>query len=363
MARDRRSSWTERPRAVFTAAAAMVALLGVTGGAAASPPPSEPADAAADHGSHPAANDPQDWVAVDENAIPDPMPSVATARIGPSISDPEYLDGIGAFRINCTYSHLSFDDPLVYPGQPGAAHLHVFFGNDGVDAFSTAESIAGSGGTTCTGGTANRSSYWAPAVIDTATGAPVVPTDENALQAYYKTGYRGVPSDAVVDFPAGLRMIAGNSAGTTPGDMSSTWFTCVGTHPDDGQPSFPDCQPGDLFVMHVQFPQCWDGVNLDSPDHRSHMAYAHNDNPGGCPASHPVPLPEVTQNFRFLVPASGMSTWRLASDMYEGPPGYSAHADWWNGWDADVFQRVIDNCYATGLDCKMNNLGDGERLE
>ena len=21
------------------------------------------------------------------------------------------------------------------------------------------------------------------------------------------------------------------------------------------------------------FPQCWDGVNLDAPDHKSHMAY------------------------------------------------------------------------------------------
>ena len=33
---------------------------------------------------------------------------------------------IGQFRIPCSYSHMAFDDPIVYPGQPGArasAHL------------------------------------------------------------------------------------------------------------------------------------------------------------------------------------------------------------------------------------------------
>jgi hypothetical protein len=35
---------------------------------------------------------------------------------------------------------------------------------------------------------------------------------------------------------------------------------------------------------------CWDGKNLDSPDHQSHMYNTVNDafaNSGECPASHP----------------------------------------------------------------------------
>lgn len=295
----------------------------------------------------------------DVSELPPPLGSTDGVVIGPQVYAPRYMDGVGAFRINCTYSHLNYDDPIVYPGDPGAAHLHLFFGNDSVDADSTADSIATTGGSTCTGGTANRSAYWVPAIID-ANGQVVVSTDENALQVYYKTGYLGVASNEVVNFPAGLRMIAGDMSATTAGDMSVVRYSCLSQ--GDYSPSIPECAAGDVMVMTVQFPQCWDGVNLDSADHQSHMAYA-SPSAGGCPASHPVPLPEVTQNFRYTVPPDGMNGWRLASDMYDGAAGYSGHADWFNGWDASIFQRVIDNCYARGLDCLMNNLGDGTRLE
>ena len=43
-----------------------------------------------------------------------------------------------------------------------------------------------------------------------------------------------------------------------------------------------------------------------------------------------------------------MAAWRLSSDTYSGPAGYSGHADWWNGWHAPTFQRMLDNCYAGG---------------
>ena len=359
-----------RARSRHLAAGVLIAFSGLvtaTPTDAGTVPPDDTASTSTDvdgaaHANHGGA-DPQDWVTIDETFIPDAIPSRDGQYIGPSISQPEYLDGIGAFRINCTFSHMGFDDPLVFPGQPDASHLHVFYGNDSVDAFSTVESIASTGGTTCTGGTVNRSAYWVPAVIDTATDAPVLPEGWDALQVYYKTGYRGVPVDAVQVMPAGLRIVAGDSTGVEPSDMNSVWYSCIGSVPIGGQPSFPECSPGDVFVMTVEFPQCWDGANLDSEDHHGHMAYADVDIPGGCPETHPVPLPVITQNYRYTVPAEGTSTWRLASDLYDGPAGYSGHADWWNGWDTDVFQRVVDGCYRTALDCKMNNLGDGERLE
>ncbi len=86
---------------------------------------------------------------------------------------------------------MTFDDPIVYPGQPGRSHLHTFFGNTGTNANSTASSIANTGNSTCRGGTLNRSSYWVPAMIDTRTGTPVKPTTSNF---YYKTGGRAGPS-------------------------------------------------------------------------------------------------------------------------------------------------------------------------
>ena len=40
------------------------------------------------------------------------------------------------------------DDPIVFPGQPGASHLHDFFGNTGANASSTFETML-AGETTC----------------------------------------------------------------------------------------------------------------------------------------------------------------------------------------------------------------------
>src|SRR5262249_1068020 len=53
------------------------------------------------------------------------------------------------FVVECPFSHRLADDPIVDPGQPGASHLHDFFGNIGVDASSTYASLR-STGTTCT---------------------------------------------------------------------------------------------------------------------------------------------------------------------------------------------------------------------
>ena len=65
-------------------------------------------------------------------------------------------DTVGAFRFTCLSGQLLKDDPIVYPGQPGKSHLHAFFGNTGINANSTATSIATTGNSTCRGGTVNR---------------------------------------------------------------------------------------------------------------------------------------------------------------------------------------------------------------
>src|SRR5690606_11779043 len=42
----------------------------------------------------------------------------------------------------------------------------------------------------------------------------------------------------------------------------------------------------------VAFPDCWDGKNLDSEDHKSHVTDRFGTN-GTCPPSHPVQLMEI----------------------------------------------------------------------
>jgi hypothetical protein len=122
------------------------------------------------------------------------------------------------------------------------------------------------------------------------------------------------------------------------------------------QASIPACS-GKLSKM-VIFPACWDGKNLDSPDHKSHMAY---DEGGTCPSTHPVKIPEIAMNLHYDVTRT--TNLRLSSDNYSnGPGGFSGHADWINGWNEDVLNMVVNNCLKARKDCHANLLGNGKEL-
>lgn len=258
-------------------------------------------------------------------------------------------DGMGAFRTVCQWSHFNFDDPLVYPGQVGASHLHMFFGNTGTTGNSTPESIRTTGNGSCRGGIANRTAYWVPAVIDTRSGAPVRPAAD--IDVYYKRGY-GVPeSTQVVAPPVGFRMIAGNSKSTV--GQQDAYFECNGS-----RISGMTCGSGELRQV-VEFPQCWDGINLDSPDHRSHVIYPSG---GRCAATHPVVLPEITVIVKYAVPSGGTGSWRLSSDVIGAPAGSSGHADWVNGWVQNILESGMTNIVNRGLSGGSHMIGDGRVL-
>jgi hypothetical protein len=300
---------------------------------------------------------PRMGVFVDESALPSPRAGQTGLRLAPQPYPPNATsEPAGAMRTDCRFSHMAFDDPIVFPGQPGRSHLHAFYGN--TRAYADMTTTANGAASTCSGGQANNSAYWAPAMIDTATGAPIV---SNYLQIYYKTGYHGVTPQMIQPFPDGLRMIAGDARSSSPQSSDVAWYVCL-SNPTTKTAHIPSCSPGDIMVMAVRFPQCWDGRNLDSADHKSHMSYPLGWPDLGCPASHPVALTEIIQHYWYRVPAGGTSTWRLSSDTYDGPAGYSSHADWWNGWNRDVMTGWVQRCVATALDCRMNLMGDGTTL-
>jgi Domain of unknown function (DUF1996) len=84
------------------------------------------------------------------------------------------------------------------------------------------------------------------------------------------------------------------------------------------------------------FPSCWDGVHLDSADHKSHMAYAAAN--GACPSDHPLSLPEVTFEVDFPGIAGG-------SDYYLSSGGiYSWHGDFIADWDDRVQNALVASC-------------------
>ena len=300
--------------------------------------------------------------AVDISKNMTPAIGSTIVKIEPT-SDFGALGGEGAFRMPCKVSHMSNDDPIVYPNQKGAAHHHTFFGNTSLNYVSDLNNLRLTGNSTCSGGIANRSAYWMPSMIDTATNTPIVPSD---AIFYYKTGYGGVPTNLISPVPKGLRMITGNSKGnsaTTGKGMFACRFAAGGS--TDWTNNIQNCNVGDMLLFTIVFPQCWDGKNLDSPDHKSHMADPDGATSNHCPITHPIAIPSISFNAHFLITKAdeGLHL-RLSSDNYatSSPGGYSAHADYVNGWDENIMAGWIKNCINASKDCHGHLLGDGRAL-
>lgn len=297
----------------------------------------------------------------------------------PPTNNPPYA---GAFRIACGFTHMSNDDPIVFPGVPNATHHHTFFGNRGITAYTTPENIRLSGNGSCAGGILNRSGYWIPSLIDMTNGAPIAPTN---VVVYYKAAdeFNGPLIKAP---PAGLRMIAGNPRPLSIADSTADYY-CQDQRFFNDAPSYgiiwkgktiKACGgPHQMLRMLISFPQCWDGKNLDSPDHQSHMSYTCRDrqncdigdgklgfSPNSCPASHPIAIPSIAINADYNANLVYGREYRLSSDnyprTYEG--GYSLHSDWMNGWDESILARIVKNCINGNRDCGVANLGDGQTL-
>ena len=306
-----------------------------------------------------AGSDQSEQVLAAEQGFPEGNPGTDQVLIGFTDEQPTSPSDIGAFRTFCEYSHMSHDDPIVFPGHPGASHLHTFFGNTGTDASSTYSSLRNSGNSTCRGGIANRSAYWIPTLLDESQ-QPMVPSWSSF---YYKQGYNIADSHAINHIPDGLRMVAGSSSKTAPtGDPGIAYWGCLNNYVGHHE-GIVDCEVGDAMELTVVFPQCWNGVDLDSPDHRSHMAYPED---GACPASHPIALPEISINVAWTRNENTIvGLLKLSSDGYDTarqPPGLSVHADWFDGWDPAIKNTFVDHCLQPRVDCHSHLLGDGREL-
>ncbi|MGH2374013.1 MAG: DUF1996 domain-containing protein [Actinomycetota bacterium] len=256
----------------------------------------------------------------------------------PARAEPAPVDA--NFQVNCDYSHSLPDDPIVFPGQPGASHLHDFFGATSTSAASTTQSLRG-GGTTCSEPD-DRAAYWSPSLYSN--GAQIRPS---VINAYFRIGTHEPGS--VRPFPLGLRMVAGDPHATSPQSLDVALYRCADNHggQTERQSTPPFCPVGWSLVMAVTFPDCWDGINLDASDHRSHMAYSQRFTDGwACPGSHPVPVPELRMTIRFghgeTVGFGGGGLISLSCGSV-----YCLHADFWNAWTPERLQFLVDSCLNT----------------
>ncbi|MCA1653844.1 MAG: DUF1996 domain-containing protein [Sphingomicrobium sp.] len=297
-------------------------------------------------------------------------------------------DNVGAFRFICSAGQVLRDDPIVYPGHAGASHLHQFFGNMTANANSTYASLRSAGGSSCEGfGTTalNRSAYWMPAMLDGK--GNVVRPDYVAI--YYKRRPISDPKCSLASgsqaegdclpLPNGLRYIAGYDMVTNTAKTGSAYFNCDGAtaqsaHYDTLTEAAAHCPTApnpdgshNRIGAVINMPMCWDGRNLDSPNHRSHMAYGNYDGGDGvwrCPLTHPKLLPAFTMGVWYTVDAN-LGTWHLASDEMhpELAPGSTFHADWFGAWDNTVEAMWMDGCINHLLNCSGGDLGNGKQIK
>lgn len=281
-------------------------------------------------------------------------------------------DVMGAFRLVCNMSHLSHDDPIVYPGQPGKAHLHHFFGNTGANAFSTYRSLRTTGEGTCQGAELNRSAYWMPALLTEAEGGRVVVPDYVGL--YYKRRPDGDPACATEaercgGIPAGMRAIFGTNYVLDERQSRNVVFDC---NAGFTAPTLADlaerCAGAKHIYARVAAPACWDGVNLDSRDHQSHLAYqVRNRNSGRprCPGTHPVLIPTLTLTAAYaILPGDTPQSWIFSSDVVAGAEaGATFHADYMEAWEPQARLAWEANCIGRMLNCSGGDLGNGIRMK
>jgi hypothetical protein len=221
-------------------------------------------------------------------------------------------------RFQCSQLVIERLDPLVTPNTIPSPHLHQIVGGNSFNASLTHDLPSTSTCTSCTF-SEDFSNYWTAVLYFRARNGTYKRVPQFQVQGL--TGNGGITVYYIPDilnktdvtaFRPGFRMLAGDASATSlSAATSSGRKVCHRCMPLTGEPSNAiNCSPPDGYEFPsgfceggirtvVTFPTCWDGVNLDSPDHRSHMAYSTGADwtdvgpSGNCSASHPVVVPQV----------------------------------------------------------------------
>ncbi|MCX4529379.1 DUF1996 domain-containing protein [Streptomyces sp. NBC_01551] len=239
---------------------------------------------------------------------------VSISSIRPNVKTPGNRAGAstGSFSVQCgrnENNHFNPDNVIVAPGvSNGAHHMHDYVGNKTTDAFSTNKSLAASG-TTCTNG--DQSTYYWPVLrlrdgrAEKDVNAPGGGQDANIgtiLKPKQVTiDFKGSPNSRVTAMPRFLRIITGDAKAFTngPGNANASW-SCTGFENRQLKDKYPVCPKGSDVVRTFKFQSCWDGKNVDSANHRTHVAFANGN--GSCPNGFKA-IPQLVQRIVYSVPA------------------------------------------------------------
>jgi hypothetical protein len=163
--------------------------------------------------------------------------------------------------------------------------------------------------------------------------------------------YRGNPTSKVVAMPKFLKMITGDAKPTSrgPANARATW-TCSG-FTDRLSDKYVICPAGSQVMRVHDFPNCWDGRNTDSDNHRAHIAFPDR-NTGACPDGTKA-VPQLRISIAYDLPADIQQKGQYQLDSFpeENHNPFSDHNDFANV-NSDQTMAKITNCVNAGKQCK-----------
>ncbi|KAJ5664877.1 uncharacterized protein N7477_007325 [Penicillium maclennaniae] len=273
-------------------------------------------------------------------------------------------------------------DPIVEPGEI-SGHIHAVHGAGNFGMSSDMNTLLDSSCTSCAV-EQDMSAYWTPPLyfMHTNGSAELVPQIGGMLVYYLLYG------ENVTAFPSNFRLLAGdpyqrNFTWPIPDPPKSSWsgaqlsqealrqkaigFNCLNYAMAPEPSLYRHFLPNKTYLdehctdgvrLELMFPSCWNGEDVDSTDHKSHMAYPTLVIDGTCPEGYETRL--VSLFFETIWDTYVFKDVDGYFTLSNGDPtGFGYHGDFMYGWEDGVLQEAVDTCTSdTGLveDCAIFNL-------
>jgi hypothetical protein len=292
---------------------------------------------------------------------PEASDFVDITTVAPNVKNPQIGRGgsKGTFSSECGRNEAGIfnsDNVIVAPGVTnGAHHMHDYIGNDANDAFATDESLAAAG-TSCANPGDKSTYYWPVLRLQNGVDEADANVDGGGLEgnvgeiqtpAQVTNTFVGSPKAKVTAMPRLLRIITGDAKAFVngPTNANASW-SCTGFENRQLKDKYPICPEGSSVVRTFKFQSCWDGVNIDSANHRTHVAFAAAN--GNCPAGFKA-IPQLQQRVVYDVPPGpGFAVDSFPEQLHKP---VTDHGDFINVFDEKLMNQLV-SCINGGRKCK-----------
>ena len=246
-------------------------------------------------------------------------------------------------------------DPIVSPGAV-AGHTHTVNGGSNFSPSSTFDDMRASECSSCMV-KQDMSAYWTPQLyFQYANGSFRSVEQVGGGLVYYLLRDHSSDASAIQAFPDGMRILTGSMTKRSYNSSSlmaqAIGWNCLGSAGVNGEtriPTLPEYNCPNGLRGEIRFPSCWNGKDVDSTDHFSHMAYSDGES-GPCPTTHPVRVVTLFYEVMWSVdPLNDIRSQALNPDQpfvlaMGDATGLGYHGDFFDGWDKTVLQDAINTC-------------------